>query len=518
MPVLEKLEQDFADCRASLINYKNASLSERDGILKATKEFLISALPDNASNKDDAIEIYKKFSFAATLINYADALRRIENQEYFDILVDFSELCKISAVIGPVAEGKTGFEHLNDYFEFHSKAPQMKLKMPIAEIPAKIWDDFRSAQKIQLVRLGKTDKFNLDEIASRDPSEQLYPLPIQMMGRYENEAVDRICVNSFGKFRFANRFGSYLLPGGGMVDVDLARSQDTYLHKMLDEHLEEEHGNLVAKAARFYNELPRLNVQRILAHEVLGKIEDVSAVPAGLRSVRAASLAKFNSFLTQLKSNAEIISQMVLLVDSELSKAGITAGDIKFLNELRATIQLEPFKQTSIYNDAFLYIKQNTDKIDIEQFGDTRACGGKQISHSFLMRGEPLEKWFGDKFGAHDIKLADDLAGADIVHLSLLEVLAKFSSVKFSHNLIALALQVLTLENGTLTLDAVWKREEYDAARLSLIKGVSSLIDLYQQKYASAPRFFAAGSAASSSAASAIDDASKTVDTTKPNI
>jgi len=32
------------------------------------------------------------------IIRNADPLRRIEEQEYFDILVDFSELCKISAV------------------------------------------------------------------------------------------------------------------------------------------------------------------------------------------------------------------------------------------------------------------------------------------------------------------------------------------------------------------------------------------------------------------------------------
>ncbi len=455
----------FQDLRATLLHYKESDTTDRQAILGAIVND-INDLPADVHDKAGAPFVYTKMAYAATLINYADALRRIENQGFFDILIDF----KMPAIFNDPR-----FQALNEFFEFHPTAPQMRLKKSIAEIPASIWHLFRDAQKAELESKGKAHKFNLDELdISNPPRDQLYPLPIQMMGQYENEAVDRISANNAGEYRFAKRFGVYLLPGGGMVDIDLENSQDQLMHKMLDEHLEEEHANLWQKAASEYNELGSdtfiATLRQCIANNTT--IEPVLE--------NHALRAQLNEALVTGKPNAEILADIIHLIDEiEISTdAAKKTGQEKLVHELRATLQLEPFKLTRLYEVTYEYIQDHTTHLQIEQFGDTRACGGKQLSNSFLMTGLPLENWFNLAFAEGQCEFGDDLTGSSIEHLTLLQAITQFSRVKFSHVLIALAHQLECFERDTLEFDSVWNNEHYIDARRALMIGASNAMRL----------------------------------------
>ncbi|MFI5406583.1 MAG: hypothetical protein ACHQ1D_08735, partial [Nitrososphaerales archaeon] len=237
------MPQLFTDLGQKLIQYKNASILDRKKILEAAINTL-EALPEKekVTGKDSAKNHFKELSYAATLINYANVLQRMENQDYFDILVDFYKM-ELS-------------DELKKCFEFGKAFGQMKLKKPINEFTPEIWSQFREAQKAHLLKTSKTHLFNLDQLdINNPPADQLYPIQIQMGGKLQNEAVDRIHADPQGRIRFASRFGLYLLPGGGMVEISDTAKIDDHKRKMLEEHLEEEHANLYQKAASLYDGL-----------------------------------------------------------------------------------------------------------------------------------------------------------------------------------------------------------------------------------------------------------------------
>ncbi len=451
------MRMEFKDLREQLLQFKTADSVGRTAILKDTAH-TIKNLPKQIQDKECAGDAYKKMSYAATLINYADALQRMENQDYFDILIEFKMVSLFE---------ESRFTLLNNYFEFHPVKPQMRLKKTISEIPVTIWQLFRIAQKAQLELKGTSGQYNLEELDILNiPSDQLYPLPIQMMARYENESVDRVSASHTGKYRFAKRFGMYLLPGGGMVEINLKKTRKNLLHKMLDEHLEEEHANLWIKAREYYNEVPRHQflavISQCIAHH--SKVETILENPN--------ISVQIDMFLKTGKTNAAIMADLMgmmtqLKLSSDPKKK---ENQQQLIKGLKATMQVEPFKLTTLYEKAYKFIKSHTISLKIEQFGDTRAVGGKQISNCFLMTGESLESWFNAKFPGYGCVFGDDLADCHVEHLTLLQALAQFRAVKYSHILIVLAHQIVSFAQNTFQLDAVWDIKEFQDAREALLR------------------------------------------------
>ena len=444
----------FQDLRQQLLQFRNAHSAGRAAILAETAD-TIKNLPTQIHDKESAGDAYKRMSYAATLINYADALQRIENQDYFYILIDFKMVHLFD---------EPRFSVLNNYFEFHHTKPQMRLKKPINKIPIEIWQLFRKAQKVQLELNGTLEHYNLDELDILNlPSDQLYPLPIQMMGHYENESVDRVGATQAGKYRFAKRYGEYLLPGGGMVEIDL------------DEHLEEEHGNLWIKAHHYYNEVKQDEFVAIMGQCIAhhSKLEALLENPY--------LKGQLEVILLSGKTNSAILVELIdvlnhLKLSSDPKKIG---NQQHVINGLKAAIQVEPFKVTALYDDAYQFMKAHSISLRIEQFGDTRVMGGKQISNSFLMMGEPLEDWFSTKFPGYGCEFGDDLIGCHVEYLSLLQALAQFRVIKYSHILIVLAHQIICFEQNALHFDEVWNIKEFQAARKMLLRearAVSRLI------------------------------------------
>lgn len=435
--------QLFSDIEPMLLQYKNTdALKRREILLDAITA--VQKLSGEISSKDDAKGHYKLLSYTATLISYADVLNRIENQKFFEILLDFYNM-DLNA-------------KLSDWFEF-GPLGQMRLKKPLPEYTPEIWEKFRTAQKEHLGKTGKEGTFNLDQLdINHPPVNQLYPIQIQMFRKLFNEAVDKISVDAKGQIRFAKRHGLYQLPGGGMVEASDAGTVEGWAYKMLQEHLEEEHANLFIKAAPLYNQL-----DKILFNQRLLKI---------FNSPQTQTLS--NDFQKILKNrinvedtNAKCLHRIINAIDEQ--KENEKNEHIrKSLSELRAQIQVQTFELTPLFAEAFAYAKENSKCIDIKQYLDSRAAGGFQISHVFIF-SYPLEEWFREKFNSPNDELGDDLSGSKIERLTLLQSIAQFKNIKYSHLLIGLAAYNEALDNGLLDISAVWNNYQFDAARNAII-------------------------------------------------
>ena len=452
----------YGNLRSELLAFRNADAETRQEIL-ASKRQLLSVMKDviDVENTDEGIAAYTQLADAATLIMYADALKRIENQEYFDILRDFSTLDGFQEILK-----QPEFARLNDFFELHPKAPQMRLRKPIAEITRDISRLFRAAQKAHLKAKNKEHLFDLDQLdIDHLPADQLYPLPIQMLGAYHNEAVDRIWGTAEGLYRFVEVFGFYLLGGEGMVEINgLEKTMQAKLLKMLDEHLEEQHGNLWSNADAEYNAIDR----EAFLKSLRGSTLDNAKVKPEYKEALAQALVNPDAGLT----NAEILANVIFIIDSVLFPKYEKTDEAE-LNELRSSlVQVAPFKLTALYQEAVQLIEEDAVGANIEQLLDTRPCGGKQLSHSYLMFKADLFEFFRQRFlanGGDEPEAGDDIRYSKLVTMSLLQALAKFDKMKFSHLLIALTHQAESLKRGHMQLRDVWVPEQYAAARAALI-------------------------------------------------
>jgi hypothetical protein len=445
----------FDRLRESLIAYKTSDSAARAEQLQKLTKDLIPA-KQKITNNESKHHALIKLAYTATYLNYAYALRCIEKGgEYFDILIDFKM---------PEIFQQEAFAELAHYFEFHPRAPQMKLLVPLNHIPPHIWKLFREAQKEHIKH--SSTRFNLDELDldAPMPSEQLYPLPIQMFGHYINYAVDRCNMSATGVFRFAKNphSGLYTLPGGGMLEVEIADDFDTRLRKMLDEHLEEEHANLYQKATLHYNSISPEQFKQAVQTTVQQQQASLDS------STYEALLAMSNN---ESLDNTSMLTACINTLQSLTPQTRQTYA-------LKAALQVETFKLTALYEEACQHIKTNTSVVEIEQFGDTRACGGRQISYCFLMQGEPLETWFKTKFDGVGCEMGDDMIGNVTTRLTLLEALRIFDKIRFSHILIALQEQLHCLANGSTQLSIIWDQEQFEAT----VKAIHTKAESFTQR------------------------------------
>lgn len=343
--------QLFTDIGPMLLHYRKANTQNRHAmVLDKIRD--IKNLSGKVLHTNHITAHYKTLAYAATFFNYADALYRIENQQFFEILFDFYQM-ELD-------------EELNSWFEFGKIPGQMRLKHPLDDYTPEIWEKFRIAQKEHLKRTNKSHLFNLNQLdIYHPPANQLYPVQIQMGGTLQNEAVDRINVDSQGRILFATHFGFYLLPGGGMIEKNSVNNMMGWQRKMLEEHLEEEHANLYLKAAPLFDQLTRddfnaaltkafTNKQaQSLTAELLNRLKE-HVTMEGINSIRLQKI------ITELDDRIEILNKRI--------NAPASTGKVeqvimhhwrKSLIELRARVQVQVFELTPLFTEALDYIKKN---------------------------------------------------------------------------------------------------------------------------------------------------------------
>ena len=474
MPVL------FTDLTDKLLEYKNAGPKARQAILDAAIKS-VSSLPATITDAKQAAKAYKTMAYASQIIKYSDNLRKIENQEPFEILFDFAGMGDLFTSGNPKFQEQ--FAPLAAFFKFGTKEEKnlgtMRLLKPHADIPPAIWKLFQDAQLVLMAPKG--DKFKLTELdIFNPPANQLFPLP-QFMGALKNKAVDRVCPNANGEFAVAKNFkGELQSAGGGMVEIDLVKSLDSHLHKALDEHLEEEHGELFKSAAAQYDEL--------LESEFLAKITACINLEGkdkdGRPAPKLAELPQFVAFKARLDlviqdalthvgadeyTNAKVLNRLIDVIDNYPLEGSDNdqAMQKKLIHELKAMVQVETIKLHPLYEQAFKFMKDNAKMVEIDQVNDLRRGGGEQTAYTFLMT-KPIEGFFASK-GIHGNKLADDMTGGKYVRQTMLTLLSNFDKVRFSHIMTFLASQLDCLLNKTLDFATVWKNDQFNEAKGKII-------------------------------------------------
>ena len=480
MPVL------FKDLTDKLLEYKNAGPKIRQAILEAAIKS-VEGLPETITTKKQATKAYKTMAYASQIIKYSDNLRKIENQEPFEILFDFAGMGDLFTPGNP--KFVEGFAPLAECFEFGTKEKNtlgtLRLLKPHAAISPAMWTLFQEAQREHMKV--KADKFKLIELdIFHPPANQLYPLP-QFMGAFENKAVDRVCPNSKGEYAVAKNFkGELQSAGGGMVDIDLENSMDVYMRKALEEHLEEEHGELYITAAAQYDAL----LTSEFFTKLRGCINLESKDTKGNVVPKFAALPRFGelqtAFLDALNAeqkNSDVLARLMDIISAHPIEgtANEQGAQKKLIHELKAMVQVETFKLHPLFAEAFNFIKSNSKMVEIDQVNDLRRGGGEQTAYTFMMR-KPIEVFFESK-GIKGTQLADDMTGGKYVRQTFLTLLANFEKVRFSHVMTFLASQLDCLENKTLEFKAVWDNNQYAQAKTAICDGGAEKIIKESQSY-----------------------------------
>jgi hypothetical protein len=449
--------------RSELLSYRKENKEQRKQRIDKWKQ-KVAKLPDDIKTKSEALNAYITMANASQMIQYADIINRMENQQWFNIMFDFVGLDKTFQ--------KDEFKSLSDYFEIQlingRPTGSMRCKTPLNDITPQIWELFRNAQKDLLKQNGKSATFDLMQLGiSKVADDQLYPICIQGMGAAENHAVDRTSINEKGQYRFAESFGLFLSPGGGMIsiqDLPLNSSKvETKLKQMIDEHLEEEHGNLYLKAHAFLDQIDANQFRDKINSIVNNFFEAKADKPAKIN--KPELFLKLREITQSDKINheklRELIEQINLVLDSSESLVK------KELNSLKASLQVETFKLTEGYTKAVEFTKENSVEVELEQYLDTRALGGKQIGHAFVM-SKSLETFFAALFNHDELCFADDLAGSNAKNFTLLQLLARTRDIKFSHIAIPLAHTEIFFQDESSSLDKFWSSKDYHIARTML--------------------------------------------------
>lgn len=460
-----KVSADHQALRSELLSYRKANTEQRKQMIVAWKQ-KVAQLPDDIKTTSDALDAYITMANASQMIQYADIINRMENQQWFNIMFDFVGLEKTFK--------KDEFKLLGDHFEIQMTngrpTGSMRCKTPLNDITPQIWELFRNAQEDLLKQNGKSATFDLHQLdISKVAEDQLYPICIQGMGAEKNHAVDRTSINEKGQYRFAESFGLFLSPGGGMIsiqDLPLDSSKvETKLKQMIDEHLEEEHGNLYLKASLFFDQIDA-QVFRDKINIIINNFFEVKDNnPAKINHPKLLQTLRTLIQTETDKSNHAKLSKLINEIDLVLRSPDLR--EKKELYSLKASLQVETFKLTKGYSQAVIFTKANSVEVELEQYLDTRALGGKQIGHAFVM-SKSLERFFAELFNNDELCFADDLTGSNAKHFTLLELLARTRDIKFSHIAIPLAHTEIFFQNEPSSLDMVWNLKDYHLARTML--------------------------------------------------
>lgn len=453
----------FQDLTDSLLQYKQSIFLDRNESLdNLIKELL--ALPEKPKDQEEAKLISRKLAYISQQITYVNNLRKIENQEFVDMLGDYNELGTFFT--------NNGYADLSEYFDIQKF--KWRLKKPIEEIPQTIWDLFHAAQVAFLKSKGKQDIDIRPIDCLNRPQDQLYPLP-QMFFNYQNEAVDRIYVDTKGQFNMMVGPLGIQCPGGGMMPkgasaedkaAQLEALLDEKRHQMLDEYLEEENANLFNTAAKFYNEILDQNQFKARLVESFSK-KEFAALP-DFEAFKIGFLQIIGS--PDAHSNAELLAKVVAYIETYIKTGDDKqqSAQRKLINTLRATVQVETFKLHPIYEKAFQFVKDHSQQVvEIDQVNDVRRGGGHQTASTFLMN-EPLEHFFAAKDIQGQVP-GDDMTDGKYQRFTLLKLLSNFNKVRFSHIMTVLAGQEAIFDQ--LDFEQMWSNEDYSAAKKALTKG-----------------------------------------------
>lgn len=435
------------------ISYRNATPARRKQMLMDQNR-IIRELPTDLTSNAGASEAYKKMVDAAEFVKYTQILRAMENQEFFEVMGDYSGM----------------FDHLDNLEEkVKARAPQektpaekkitseliqkvkanfeikvedgevlMRYKKPLDQYTKEDWDDFHTAQMAFLEGTKRTVWAHITEGVATNTElklKQLYPGP-QMMGELENGAVDKVYVDEKGQFTFVEVVkGKPQLPAGGMRGVGKDNDFTEAAKKLLEEFLEEENGRLYETAADKYGEIEIESFRRALS-EVFINADPKNAVTKAFKAVLGDKTATFTTeyqgILDSGTPNAKMLKNIVDLID-RYKPADSNIATKKAFNEFKASVQVATFKLHPLYEATYKVILENSTAVKARMITDGRQVGGSQDSIIFILRKDLREHFRAN--GITDFHPGDDLADGRYVKRTMLDILGK--GVRWMHGAVA---------------------------------------------------------------------------------
>jgi hypothetical protein len=389
------------------VAYFNSYLSQLEQSLfcyRKDRQIYLNKLGSSLTT-DDMPSSLLTIGHLTTILGYQRLLNDLEHLGYFSILPDFYQM---------------DLPHpLDAYFEFGPPFT-MRLKCPPDLIPIEIYKSFRQAQIQQLKHFDLDKKFDLVPVESLlNLHNNWYPIPIQMFGRLDNQAVDRVFLAKDGYFNLASRGGRYVLPGGGMLEKDLGDEKACKIIKVLEEYIEEERADFYLVAREYIAKIPKDNFK----HQLLMALEDkkLQCLASITRSDGRMLLTHLAEKVKVFDDNVSLLLENLILDIDRCPQENLDSHELRVLRQLRAHLQVLAFRQTNLYPKAQHFIEKHAMMIQIPMFLDVRALGGKQISNTFIFKDKSLEQWFGEKLNCAVSAYGDDMTGASMVKLNFLE-------------------------------------------------------------------------------------------------
>lgn len=403
-----------------LLDLEQTLLSYRDANTRSRKMNLQNIL--NSLQTEDIEQGLLAMGRVVTVIGYLKNLYALEHQEFFSILPDFYQM----ELPKP----------LDDFFEFGAPYT-MRLKCSPKAITKEIYEIFRQAQNTHLKKFNLDKYFDLYELDIHASfSSGLYPIPIQMFGKFNNQCVDRVFLSQDGYFNLAYKRSKYLLPGGGMCERNLPDNPKCKIYKVLEEYIEEERADfyLIAKSYIGKIAIEDLKNKLLIAFNEK-KFQKIGAIYCANGH---SLLHHLTSVIADSKDSVDLITKLIQGIDScDGSEASVR--EVFLMQQLRSHIQVIAFKLTDLYEQALRHIQEHSILIQIPMFLDIRALGGRQISNTFIFKKISLEQWFQEKFDCPYSVFGDDLTGATSIQMNFLEAVSHHQKFAGSHLLIMLA-------------------------------------------------------------------------------
>lgn len=457
----------YPEFRQELVAYRKATPKDREAILKQWKD-TVRGLPATPT-EGDAGRVNFVLAKASQMMKYADALHRFENEGILDFLGEYADMGELFT---STVEAHAKYKRLATYFEIiksHEKYTSgLIIKKAYWELDAdgktNICKLFQEAQQAERALKGKTTRFEFTISHDQPADDALFPIQIQGLGKLANSAVDRVyTANIYGQMPIAqNGGGKFQLAGGGMVEPDMETVYNEIIAKTLEEHLEEEHGNLWLKAKELYNELNIGSFTKEL-DKLLKEADDKKYADGVGQTLRLVLQNR-----SEDKTNAEVLSQLVELVDKYLEDEKDQSKKT-VLHVLRASMQVNTFRLTQPYRDAIQFMKKDSEVVEMEQWLEERALGGTQTSHALFLFGQPLEDFledfFAEKFPGFGTEFGDDLRGAKKKKFDLFELIARAPDSRFSHIMLESEFINRAYVRGCLKFDDVFNQDNYNLAR-----------------------------------------------------
>lgn len=148
---LERKDSNVANSSLieKLLKYKNATSKDRIEMLQKERQLINKLSKDEPTDNETKVSRYRDLVNAKELIKYANNLYKIENQQPFEVLVDYNQMQQHLS---------DNCKDLLDYFNFSSspdgRQAFMTYKKPLTEYTQDIWNQFHDAQCTYLQKKG----------------------------------------------------------------------------------------------------------------------------------------------------------------------------------------------------------------------------------------------------------------------------------------------------------------------------------------------------------------------------